>query len=59
MTINSAGLMGLSVNIPTFTGLPCTNAVLTAQAIVFDACGLGLFAVPGPFVFTQAITTYF
>lgn len=59
MSINSAGVLGLSINIPTFTGLPCTNAVLTAQAIVIDPCGAGLFAVPGPFVLTQAITTTF
>lgn len=59
MSINTAGVLGLSINIPTFTGLPCTNAVLTAQAVVIDPCGLGLFAAPGPFVFTQAITTVF
>lgn len=59
MAVNSAGVMGLSMPIPGFTGLPCTNAVLTAQAIVVDPCGLGLFALPGPFVFTQAITTWF
>jgi hypothetical protein len=59
MSINSAGVLGLSINVPNFTGLPCTNAVLTAQAVVLDPCGLGLFAAPGPFVFTQAITTWF
>lgn len=59
MTLNSAGVMGLSLPIPGFTGLPCTNAVLTAQAVVVDPCGLGLFALPGPFVLSQAITTWF
>lgn len=59
MSINTAGVFGLSISIPPFTGLPCSNAVLTAQAVVIDPCGSGLFAVPGPFVFTQAITTLF
>lgn len=59
MGITTAGTFGLSVPIPPFVGTPCTNAVLTAQAIVVDPCGLGLFAAPGPLVFTQAITTWF
>lgn len=58
MALNSAGVLGLSVTIPPFTGFPCSNAVLTAQAVVIDPCGQGLFAAPGPFVFTQAITTW-
>lgn len=56
---NSAGILTVSVPIPAFTGVPCTNAVISTQAIVFDACGLGLFAVPGPFVFTQSFTIWF
>jgi hypothetical protein len=59
MSINTAGVLGLSINIPPFVGPPCSNAVLTAQAVVLDPCGLGLFAAPGPFVFTQAITATF
>jgi hypothetical protein len=56
---NSAGFLSLQVPIPAFTGAPCTNAVISTQGIVFDACGLGPFAVPGPFVMTQAYTIQF
>lgn len=56
---NSAGVLSLQVPIPAFTGAPCTNAVISTQGIVFDACGLGLFALPGPMVMTQSYTILF
>ncbi len=58
---NTAGVVGLSMslNIPTFLGLPCTNATLAVQAVVIDPCGQGLFGVTGPFVMTQAYTLQF
>jgi hypothetical protein len=56
---NSAGVLTVSIPIPSFTGIPCTNAVISTQAIVFDACGLGPYAVPGPFVLTQSFTIRF
>lgn len=59
VTVTTAGVLGVSINIPPFSGTPCTNAVLTAQGVVVDPCGLGLFAAPGPFVLTQAISAWF
>ncbi len=59
ITVNSAGVLALSLPIPSFTGPPCTNATLSTQAVVIDPCGLGLFAVPGPFVLTQSYTLTF
>ena len=59
MVPTSAGVPGLTVPIPTFTGPPCSSALMTVQAVMLDPCGLGLFALPGPFVMTQAITLAF
>ncbi|MEO6597766.1 MAG: hypothetical protein ABIP94_23725 [Planctomycetota bacterium] len=59
MTVNSTGVLGLSLPIPPLPGPPCTVATLSTQAVVIDPCGLGLFAVPGPFVLTQAFTLLF
>lgn len=58
---NSTGTPGtsMSLNIPAFTGLACTNATLSVQAAVIDPCGLGLFGVVGPFVMTQSYTLTF
>lgn len=59
--VNSTGTLGtsMSLNIPAFTGLPCTNATLSVQAAVIDPCGMGLLGVTGPFVMTQSYTLTF
>jgi len=59
MVPNTAGVLSLTVPIPTIPGPPCASATLSAQAVVIDPCGLGLFVVPGPFVLTQAFTLSF
>ena len=59
MPPSTAGTPFLSVPIPTLPGPPCATASLTVQAVVLDPCGLGLFALPGPLVMTQAITLLF
>src|SRR5688572_6944751 len=56
MLVNTAGVYSASVAIPPLPGLPCSVATLSTQAIVFSTCGLGLTAVPGPFVLTQSFT---
>jgi len=58
VTVNSAGTLGTTVNIPPIAGIPCTTP-LAVQAVVIDPCGAGLFAVPGPFVMTQSYTLWF
>ncbi len=59
VTTNTAGTMSLPLSIPPIPGPPCASAVLSTQAVVIDPCGLGLFAVPGPFVLTQSFTLLF
>ena len=60
MVATSAGLYQAAVPIPTLPGPPCSGVwQLSTQAIVFNGCGLGLFAVPGPFVVSQAFTVNF
>lgn len=59
MLVNTAGVYSASVPIPTLPGIPCGVATLSTQAIVFSSCGLGLTAVPGPFVLTQSYTLTF
>ena len=57
---NTAGVYGGSLAIPTLPGLPCSGLwQLSSQAIIFSSCGLGVFAVPGPFVLTQSFTINF
>ncbi len=57
---NSAGVYAASIAIPPLPGLPCSGVwTISAQAMVFNGCGLGVFAVPGPFVLTQAFTINF
>ncbi len=52
-------LSSLSIAVPPIPGAPCLNLALSAQAVIIDPCGAGLFAAPGPFVLSQAITTWF
>lgn len=59
VTVSTAGTVGASIVIPPIPGLPCSSAVLGVQGVVIDPCGLGLFAVPGPFVLTQSYTLLF
>ena len=59
VTVSTAGTVGLSLAIPPIPGVPCASAVLSVQGVVIDPCGLGLFAMPGPFVFTQSYTLLF
>jgi hypothetical protein len=60
MFVSSAGLYTATLPIPSLPGLPCSGVYqLSTQAIVFSSCGLGLTAVPGPFVLTQAFTLNF
>jgi hypothetical protein len=56
---STAGTVGATITIPPIPGPPCASAVLGVQGIVIDPCGLGVFAVPGPFVLTQAYTLQF
>ncbi|MBL8735016.1 MAG: hypothetical protein JNL12_01185 [Planctomycetes bacterium] len=58
VAVNSAGTLGTQVPIPPLAGPPCTTA-LAIQAVVIDPCGAGVFAMPGPFVLTQAYTLWF
>ncbi len=59
VSVNTAGTVGAAIPIPPLPGPPCSTAVLAVQGIVIDPCGAGLFAVPGPFVLTQAYTLQF
>ncbi len=59
MFVNTAGVYSASVVIPPLPGPPCGIATLSTQAMVFSSCGLGLTAVPGPFVLTQSYTLTF
>ncbi|HEX6810247.1 MAG TPA: hypothetical protein VF384_01375 [Planctomycetota bacterium] len=56
---STAGTYTLSMPIPPLLGPPCAVATLSVQAVMFNGCGLGLFAVPGPLVFTQSFTLNF
>lgn len=55
----TTGVVGVSITVPPIPGPPCTNMALSAQALILDLCGAGLTVAPGPFVFSQAITTWF
>ncbi|HEX6813082.1 MAG TPA: hypothetical protein VF384_15770 [Planctomycetota bacterium] len=59
MVPDSAGVPSLSVPIPTLIGPQCATALLSVQGVVIDPCGYGLLPIPGPFVFTQAVTLLF
>lgn len=59
LVVNTAGVYSATIPIPPLPGPPCGVITLSTQAIVFNACGLGTFAVPGPFVLTQAFTINF
>ena len=60
LVASSAGVYAGTVAIPPLPGVPCSGSFqLSTQAIVFNGCGLGVFAVPGPFVLTQAFTISF
>lgn len=56
--VTTAGTLQLLVPIPTIVGFPCTTP-LSVQAVVVDPCGLGLFAMPGPYVLSQSYTLLF
>lgn len=58
--VNTAGVYANTVTIPPLPGAPCSGVwQLSTQAIIFSSCGLGTFAVPGPYVLTQAFTLNF
>ncbi|MEO6593895.1 MAG: hypothetical protein ABIP94_03990 [Planctomycetota bacterium] len=59
LTVNTAGVYAASIPIPPLPGLPCSVVTLSTQVIIFNSCGLGTFAVPGPFILTQAFTINF
>ena len=60
LVATSAGVYQATVPIPPLPGLPCSGVYqLSTQAIVFNGCGLGVFAVPGPLVLSQAFTLNF
>ena len=60
MLASSAGFYSASVAIPPLPGTPCSGVYqLSTQAIVFNTCGLGVYAVPGPFVLSQSYTLNF
>ena len=56
--LTTAGTLSLQVPIPPIVGFPCSTA-LSVQAVVIDTCGLGLFAMPGPFVLSQSYSLLF
>lgn len=52
------GIAQISWNVP-FLGPPCVSGRGSTQALIFDPCGVGNSAFPGPFVLTQAYTLNF
>ena len=56
--VATAGTLSLQVPIPPIIGFPCTT-VLSVQAVMIDPCGLGVFAMPGPFVLSQSYSLLF